>query len=692
MGKIKEDVKINHLDIYPEEGEMLIPFLSGFDISFGRKMEACNTKLSVYILNPEDFIKEGFGFSNEIMMVYTPYKKTEPRALQAAEEFLNTYPLKNRVENLNYFLISENEKIKEWLDEYFLDKQESRILVPFSAKELIRNKSNAWFVRNRLSENFFGRDLFGYTLPLKEDTYFFGRQQIVANYLDSIKRSENRGIFGLRKTGKTSFLFKIQRIIKNKKIGHVFFYDCKSPSLRKLKWNEFLGEICRNIAQRLSISIRNNFDEINIIKTFRHVLKVANYRKQKIILIFDEVEYVSFKSLTDEHWHSDFIEFWQTMWAAQSVHRNLVYLIAGVNPTVVEVDKISGIQNPLFGIVQYEYLKGLSFDELKVMIKTLGKRMGLRFEHNAIEYLSKWYGGHPLLTRLACSWINKDANTKKNEKPIVIEKEELLTTQPTRDSDLVFYCKHVVSELQDFYPDEYEMLELLASEQISDFVELSSQQEFTKHLESYGLVAYDNYRNPRIAIPVIGRYVGIELARKEGRRSIIKIIEPEIRYSWLEQRKMAILRDLRILEKLIQNQKIPSLFGPNSFPEADVFNEIKVVNSKNDFTAFINTCNRCFVESIENYGKSKKDTQYFWSTIEKVYEGLFFALDRIKTYRNEQNHLALNENANKKLLNYLNFDLENQKPGMYKELYFVLQQRVIDGLLTGIHIETNKLN
>lgn len=255
MGIIKKDVRDKHLNDHNLEEDFLKPFLNGFDITFGRRMSGFNTELSVYILNPEDFIKEGFGISKEIMMVYSPYRKTESRSIQAAEDFLNKYPLRGRVETLSYFFVSDNYKIKEWLDEYFFDKQESRIIVPFSTKELNDNKDNAWFVRNKLNKNLFGRDLFGYTLPLKEDTYFFGRQQILANYIDSIKRCENRGIFGLRKTGRTSLLFKIQRTIKNEGIGQVFFYDCKSPSLRKLKWNEFLGEICSNIAQRITICL-----------------------------------------------------------------------------------------------------------------------------------------------------------------------------------------------------------------------------------------------------------------------------------------------------------------------------------------------------------------------------------------------------------------------------------------------------
>ena len=98
--------------------------------------------------------------------------------------------------------------------------------------------------------------------------------------------------------------------------------------------------------------------------------------------MFDEIEYISFRSRTDTHWHSEFVDFWQTIWSVQSIHRNLVFILSGVNPSVIEIDTIGGIQNPLFSIVQSEYLQGLSEEDSRVMILTLGKRMGIKFEYS----------------------------------------------------------------------------------------------------------------------------------------------------------------------------------------------------------------------------------------------------------------------------------------------------------------------
>ena len=81
--------------------------------------------------------------------------------------------------------------------------------------------SDNWYIRKVLKRNFYDVDLFGYMLPLRDEASFFGRQQIAARYIDAIKRCENRGVFGLRKTGKTSFLFKLDRIIREQHLTSI---------------------------------------------------------------------------------------------------------------------------------------------------------------------------------------------------------------------------------------------------------------------------------------------------------------------------------------------------------------------------------------------------------------------------------------------------------------------------------------
>jgi hypothetical protein len=292
---------------------------------------------------------------------------------------------------------------------------------------------------------------------------------------------------------------------------------------------------------------------------------------------------------------------------------------------------------------------------------------------------------------MACSTTNSIVKQADEIRPTTLTMKRLQKEEPQRDTELMFYCRHVVSELKQFYPDEYAMLELLASGQIHDFVELATYPEYTKHLSSYGLLGQDSFKRPSISIPVIGRYVGLELARREGRQTLFKVIPNEERAIWLEKRKKSLFTDLHMLERAIKQADTIKLFGPNSFPEADAFAQVSVVKTEKHFIDFINTCNKCFIESIENYGSSIGEKKYYWEQIKTAYSGLWHALHRIKIYRHDNLHLMLTKQASTELLGYLQQDLDGKNPSTVQDLYFVLQQCVLDGFLTGIQIEINNL-
>ena len=238
MGVIKQEAQKAFFDNHRGNSELLKVFLNGFDVSYACEKHISNTKIYAYILKPEDFMKEAFGFDKEMLLAYSPYQRMESRSIQAIDELFRIYPFAGRVDSLNCFFLSDDANVEEWI-KTSASSESVRIIVPFSCEEAANNKNDPWYIRNKLRKYFFGLDLFGYTLPLNDDTYFFGRQQILARYIDSIKRGENRGIFGLRKTGKTSLLYKINRVVSEQKLGEVFFYDCKSPSFRKYKRSSF---------------------------------------------------------------------------------------------------------------------------------------------------------------------------------------------------------------------------------------------------------------------------------------------------------------------------------------------------------------------------------------------------------------------------------------------------------------------
>ena len=512
---------------------------------------------------------------------------------------------------------------------------------------------------------------------------------MLMSYFDSIKRSENRAIFGLRKTGKTSFLYKLKRLCESEGYTTIFYYDCKAPHLRKSRWNELLSDIASDIGKKSNISVKGLFSERSASKDFIDLIRKLNEKKHKLCLMLDEIEYISFISPMDEHWKKDYLEFWQTMWSCQSSYKCLSFIVAGVNPSVVEKDTVNGVQNPLFGIVPHKYLTGLTLEELRLMLKKLGKRMGLNFDYAVCEEICKWYGGHPLLTRLACSHLNSFFTTEK--KPIMVKNETFFSYKKQIDTELTFYSDHAVSEIKQFYPDEYYMFELLAIGQELDFRELNQYGTEIKHLCDYQLIKKVN-NDYEVNIPVIGERVALESRRSDGRELIYPIVDTKNRDIWLKRRIDEICSEMRVLERIINKENAIKLFGSNSFPEADQLHKVTISHDSASFSYFINTLNRCFVESIERYGKESNINNYFWTDIKNKYKYLWATLNKIKVYRHNSDHLHLNNQTVEYLFEYISNDFEGKSFSQISEPYFVLQQRVLDQLLLTILKEINILS
>ncbi|MFS6938930.1 hypothetical protein [Neisseria animaloris] len=685
---IRIDVENDHLKNFPEERNLLNPFLDGFEITWGKRVPSHNTFISVYFLLPRDHYKESYGFDNEIMLVYSPYKNMEPRTLQAVEQVFTQSPAKGRVETLNYFLISDDIEIESWLDRYNSSKQESKIIIPFSKDEILSAKGNQWFIRNKLNRKFFGRDLFNYSLPLIEDSYFFGRQSLVMEYFDSIRKNENRGVFGLRKTGKTSLLFKVKRFCEaNTNDILILYFDCKQPHIRKSRWFELLEEVSSEIQSKINIRHSYDFSEKKASKSFISLIELIknNYNKS-VCLMFDEIEYISFLSPTDAHWKSDYLEFWQTLWSAQSQVKGLSLIIGGVNSTVVEQDLIiNDIQNPLFGIVPSHYITGFSDEECKIMLRKLGRRMGLDFDISTCTLIRDWYGGHPLLIRLACSQLNL-LLSKNQDKPFKITDDVFNSNKDDIDQELIYYSNHAISEIKLFYPDDYYMFELLSTGQELEFNELVRDTNLIGHLIDYQLINKDTDKY-KINIPVISKRVAHDFQKKNGTELIYPIVSMEKRESWLYQRIANISKEFSQLDRLVQKNNGTKLFGSNSFPEGVELQKSTVVKNKSDFSNFINTLNRCFVESVEKYGRDQNIKNYFTDKIKLEYIYLWEVLYRIKVYRHDLDHLHLTPNTTEKYLQFIKEDFENKSFSEITDPFFILQQRLLDRLLLGLRQE-----
>lgn len=677
MGAIRDDVLQNHLHIYPDEMEIAKVFTNGFDVNWARKRRAHNTELSCYILGAEDFMKQTFGFDFEIALFLSKYDKSEPRTIQAINQILSEPPYIGRVDNGLFIVVGRDSSIEDWIGHYSTVNPMPRTAIGMNESSIISDSAaDPWALRNKISQFLFQQDLFDNRLPLESDLYFFGRKDKVHGITEAIRRGENRGVFGLRKTGKTSLLFKIARHCEENLIAAVLYYDCKDPEIRGQHWGELLRDIAERIEKTFSLSVNPSGSPG---KYFREVCAKIPETK-RLCIVFDEIEYISFLAKLNPHWQQEYVDFWQTLWSVQSTNRRICFIVCGVNSGVTEVDLVNDVQNPMFQIFTPVYVTGLEIGELRSMVRAFGRRMGINFDETAISYLFEQYGGHPLLSRMACSFTHQRPELPRDKRPVKIDRGFLTQTSERRDAELVNYSAHVISEVKIFYPLEFDILEMIARGQVADVIELGATENDVRHIEKYGLISRQQNVKPQFLIKVVERYMAREAAKRNGDPVHRAIVPNSERETWLERRVKTIFRDIRKLAETTGKQGQWFPYSNGNIVEPEEFASVRVSRDAGTFRTFIIGAYRSLVEGIDP------------KTLKATYPNLGEALQRVRVYRHNEGHLHLNGDYERELADFLRVDTGGQELKRDGEFYFLLQQCVLDEIFAAIQVEMAKLD
>ena len=318
----------------------------------------------------------------------------------------------------------------------------------------------------------------------------------------------------------------------------MIYLDAQSPTISKLRWWELLSEIKDQAAIGAGITLEHPLDrpftERTAISRMKQALSIIlDHPKRgvrRLLIVIDEVEHLVPDIMGESHWNEDFLPFWKFLRALQTEERRITFLIAGVNPSVSERPSVGKQDNPLFSLLGIRYLPSFSAHEAQEMVQTLGKRMGILFDGAACEYLTERYGGHPMLIRLACSWEHRrQASAGVTERPVQFTVQQLSANEQQRELALLYYTRHVLDVLKQWYPAEYELLELLAQGDAEGFREFASDApESVEHLRAYGLL---RPHSAELAIAMVGSYMRLEAkASARAKRSHDHVSEPPIAY------------------------------------------------------------------------------------------------------------------------------------------------------------------
>ena len=120
--------------------------------------------------------------------------------------------------------------------------------------------------------------------------------------------------------------------------------------------------------------------------------------RPKVVILLDEIERI----LPTKHRSSEFsgfFDFLSYMRGFAQESQDVVIIITGANPAIVETSQFDGRDNPVFNFFQEVYLQLLEAEEIRLMMRVLGRGMGISFNARACERVVELTGGHPYFAR-----------------------------------------------------------------------------------------------------------------------------------------------------------------------------------------------------------------------------------------------------------------------------------------------------
>ena len=495
-----------------------------FYVTNGGSEFLLNTSTYRYCLvKPTEYFVHAFQLSREIVAVFCDYVNCEPRSLDAAPYVYRTIHAQLRLDRGCQILICHDNSIESKLANWLRDNNVNQVVVPFTYDELMDAEFGAEKIQERFRKYLFDIDLFFTSMPIKNDVFFFGRRDLVHDIVSKCKNATNCGIFGLRRSGKTSVLYAVEKLLLQQSYKTVFV-----PCQGKLKESDWRTALCV-LAHYIADALENKkyqiddsaYQSINREFPFENDLDMLLQNEKKpLTIMFDEIEAITFGVNHEDDYENpwldgkSFIRFWDQIRGYQNKNpKKICVLVAGTNPMINEIPTIGkGSQvNPMFGQLsnsnQGAYLQSFTNEDTKNMVNTLGGYMGMTFDEYCIGKLTSDCGGHPYLMRLMCSYINRYIRSHVINRPLTITRAIYDKVEPEfeKSSEAEGFFLMILNILQISYLQEFNTLKTLALEGDSIVAQIKTPNEL-QHLLGYGLVEH-NCSNYAIKYNTITSYL-----------------------------------------------------------------------------------------------------------------------------------------------------------------------------------------
>ncbi|HGM4255613.1 TPA: hypothetical protein ACKPFZ_001646 [Pseudomonas aeruginosa] len=409
---IQSDIK-DLLDYFERSAQGLFELSGRYENTYEQGIYGCA------IAKPTKRMKNALAVDRELLVVCSTFKDQQQRTIRFIKEEIERS--QGRYESNIAIVIHRdsdgNTKLKNWARDLGIT------LLPL--RDLTSSTTSADLERSLCFE-LYSHDPFDVTGPVSDDSNFYGRREEAIDLARKLQTGQIRSCLGIRKIGKTSIINRILKEIRSNHHSMCLMIDCSRDDVWELSASQLLTSIAeslKNLGNEGYSSISPSKNNRDLRSAREELEKIVINCDLPVILIFDEVDYITPGSPTNSAWMTEFNPFWRNLRSVyqeceRQAHK-LSLLVGGVSTYWFTIESIGNIENAALSFVPEEYMSPMPEGATVAMLKRLGKIAGLQFDESVAEAIARATGNMPYWARKCSSFIHRHIPT--SERPCVVD-------------------------------------------------------------------------------------------------------------------------------------------------------------------------------------------------------------------------------------------------------------------------------
>lgn len=419
-----------------------------------------------------EVLESRFGLAAEVPVVYDHHLDLQIRTVDRIPEFLDQLPDdRASISREICFISSPDSKL---VDKCRSLSRPGRLLVPMPPA----GETAPTVLLEMISRTIFSRDPYSIRGAVTGRD-FFGRQKLINSVLSDVQSFRVPGIFGMRKTGKTSL---IQEMIRATGVADLasgrqraFVYQ-DLEHLSGLEDGDPVSELLADLTEAFRSTLKGSklrtkeLAELppgSSLTEFRTALDTLLQRigDADVVLVLDEIEYLCPPGAEYEGpspANQKIPQLFGVLRKLVQERPNFGLVVSGLASASVEASQLFGRTNPLFSFAHPYYLGPFSQSEGADLLQSIGRQVGISWSDSAVEAAMSESGGSAMLLRELGSAILRSLPAERTQEALIDEREVKEVLGDWRRS-VSSNLREIVLHLKRFYPDETVLVNSLLS-------------------------------------------------------------------------------------------------------------------------------------------------------------------------------------------------------------------------------------